>query len=201
MPTRNGGHFHIGRLFERPCYTGSILDPELIRAALTRQTGPATPFHGLDQAAVALVIAGDDRICLIRRAEFAGDPWSGHMALPGGRASPEDLDARSVAEREAWEEVGLILPGEVFLGALAELPVRRRGLETNLVLAPFAYHLGPELPALTPSDEVAEAYWVRWEDLWDPASQTAEGVRFGEQVIWGLTLLVLKQFRAAITAS
>ncbi len=193
MPTRNGGHFH--------CYTGSILDPELIRAALARRAAPATAFHGLDQAAVALVIAGFDRICLIHRAEYTGDPWSGHMALPGGRASPEDLDARSVAEREAWEEVGLILPGEAFLGALAELPVRRQGLDTNLVLAPFVYHLGRELPELTPSEEVAEAFWAPWADLWDPASQTEAGVRFGKHVIWGLTLRVLREFRDAITAS
>jgi len=150
---------------------------------------------------VALVIAGDDRICLIHRAEFQGDPWSGHMALPGGRASREDLDARSVAEREAWEEVGLVLPPETYLGALAELPVRRLGLETNLVLAPFVYHLGPELPALTPSDEVAEAFWAAWPDLWDPSRQTGRGVRFGENEVWGLTLRVLNEFRAALTAS
>ncbi len=37
-------------------------------------------------AAVALVLAGSPRpsLCVIRRAERRGDPWSGHLALPGG---------------------------------------------------------------------------------------------------------------------
>ena len=30
-----------------------------------------------------------DAVLLIRRAERAGDPWSGHMALPGGRREAE----------------------------------------------------------------------------------------------------------------
>ena len=35
-------------------------------------------------AAVALVLVPDpDALLLIRRAELAGDPWSGHIGLPG----------------------------------------------------------------------------------------------------------------------
>ncbi|MDP9122742.1 MAG: CoA pyrophosphatase, partial [Acidobacteriota bacterium] len=58
------------------------------------------------EAAVALVLAGGGTelsLCVIRRAERAGDPWSGHLALPGGRASAADPDARAVAERETLE--------------------------------------------------------------------------------------------------
>src|SRR5206468_4815145 len=66
------------------------------------------PSHS--EAAVALVLAGrgdDLSLCAIRRAEHPLDPWSGHMALPGGRSSPEDPSRRAVAERETFEEVGL----------------------------------------------------------------------------------------------
>ena len=61
---------------------------EQIREALSRHQ-PALvarePDHA--EAAVALVLAGagtDLSICAIRRAEHPLDPWSGHMALPGG---------------------------------------------------------------------------------------------------------------------
>jgi 8-oxo-dGTP pyrophosphatase MutT (NUDIX family) len=64
----------------------------------------APPGPGRPLACVAIVLAGDPErpsICLIRRTERADDPWSGHMAFPGGRADPEDPSASAVAEREA----------------------------------------------------------------------------------------------------
>ncbi|MBA3258253.1 MAG: NUDIX domain-containing protein, partial [Gemmatimonadales bacterium] len=61
-------------------------------------------------AAVALVLVPDpDSVLLIRRAERTGDPWSGHMALPGGRRDSEDSDLIATAIRETAEEVGLQL--------------------------------------------------------------------------------------------
>ena len=84
-----------------------------IREALSRHQPTLVarePDHA--EAAVALVLAGpedDLSLCAIRRAEHPLDPWSGHMALPGGRASAEDSGPRAVAERETLEEVGLAL--------------------------------------------------------------------------------------------
>ena len=43
-------------------------------------------------AAIALVLRvpddGDPELLLIKRAEAAQDPWSGHVACPGGRQDP-----------------------------------------------------------------------------------------------------------------
>ena len=56
------------------------------------------------RAAVAVVLrdgaGGGVEVLLIERAHKAGDPWSGHMAFPGGRQDPTDLSARHTAERE-----------------------------------------------------------------------------------------------------
>ena len=56
-----------------------------------RAFGPNT-FHPQEDdatllwAAVSIVLAPNpDSLLLIRRAERTGDPWGGHMALPGGR--------------------------------------------------------------------------------------------------------------------
>src|SRR5947209_19260742 len=120
-----------------------------IREALSRHQ-PALvarePDHA--EAAVALVLAGtgtDLSICAIRRAEHPDDPWSGHMALPGGRAAPEDPHPEAVAERETFEEVGLALDERHRLGALSHVPVRLGGGDYSMVLSPFVYHLGPDL--------------------------------------------------------
>ena len=42
---------------------------------------------------------------MINRAEHAGDPWSGHVAGPGGRAEPEDKDLEATAVLETLEEI------------------------------------------------------------------------------------------------
>ena len=60
------------------------------------------------RAAVALVLrenAGDPEILLIRRAERKGDPWSGHMAFPGGREDARDESLLETALRETREEL------------------------------------------------------------------------------------------------
>ena len=101
---------------------------EQIREALSRHQPTLVarePDHA--EAAVALVLAGtgnDLSLCAIRRAEHPLDPWSGHMALPGGRASAEDSGPRAVAERETLEEVGLALGENHWIGPLSHVLVR-----------------------------------------------------------------------------
>lgn len=52
---------------------------------------------------------GEPEALFIKRASRVGDRWTGHVALPGGRRDPEDVDDRAAAIREASEEIGLDL--------------------------------------------------------------------------------------------
>src|SRR5262244_1017581 len=64
------------------------------------------------QAAVSLILSearGSAQTLIIKRAERPGDHWSGHLALPGGRAQTEDRDLIATAARETFEEVGINL--------------------------------------------------------------------------------------------
>ena len=80
---------------------------------------------------------GDEELeaCFIRRAERVGDPWSGQVAFPGGRAGPGDLDAAAVAERETWEEVGLSIAPHQRVGPLPTQIISRHG--SGMTLSPF----------------------------------------------------------------
>ena len=186
-----------------------MVSAESIRRALSiHLPNPSLFVPDRDRAAVALVLAGADdlQLCFIRRVEKKTDPWSGHMAFPGGRASPGDESARAIAERETREEVALDLRDSHLIGALSELPVRLGGVETSMVLSSFVYYVGAALPALTPNEEVAEAYWVSLDHLWDQRNATHlrlerngeslvfPAIRLGEHLIWGLTLRVLTLF-------
>ncbi len=188
---------------------------EQIREALARhQPAQVARGPGHAEAAVALVLAGtgsDLSLCAILRAEHPLDPWSGHMALPGGRASAEDSGPRAVAERETLEEVGLALGEAHWIGPLSQMPVNLGG-DRRMVLSPFIYYLGEELSPFTLSDEVAEAYWIPLSHLWDPrnagrfewmrggAKLLYPSIRFRESAIWGLTFRVLTLFSDVLDA-
>ena len=157
------------------------------------------------QAAVALVLAGLDgdlSLCFIRRASHPRDPWSGQMALPGGRAAPADASLRAAAMRETREEVGLSLDRARYLGALPPIPLVRQGRPLGGSVAPFVFVLGTgtALPPLRLDPaEVAAGYWIALRHLRDP-EQRAElhvtgggvtrrlpAVRFRRHLIWGMT--------------
>ncbi|MGH7644285.1 MAG: NUDIX hydrolase, partial [Gemmatimonadales bacterium] len=75
-------------------------------------------------AAVALALLEGStglELLLIKRAEREGDPWSGQIALPGGRRDPQDPDLLATALRETLEETGLDLAGAERLGTLDDL--------------------------------------------------------------------------------
>jgi 8-oxo-dGTP pyrophosphatase MutT (NUDIX family) len=189
---------------------------EQIREALSRHQPTLVarePDHA--EAAVALVLAGvgnDLSLAAIRRAEHPLDPWSGHMALPGGRASAEDSGARAVAERETLEEVGLALHESHWIGPLSHVVVRLEAPDRRMILSPFVYYLGEELPPFAASDEVAEAYWIPLSHLWDPRNASRfvwerngarllyPAIRFRDSAIWGLTFRVLTLFSDVLDA-
>ena len=183
---------------------------EEIREALSRhQPTLVAREPGHAEAAVALVLAGTGTglsLCAIRRAEHPLDPWSGHMALPGGRSSPEDAGPRAAAERETLEEVGIALSDAHWIGPLSDVLIRLGGGDRRMVLSPFVYYLGKELASFAPSDEVAEAFWIPLSHLWDPRNASHmewersgnrllyPAIRFREHAIWGVTFRILTLF-------
>lgn len=125
----------------------------------------------IPQAAVTLLLRevdGDDQFLIIRRAERKGDPWSGHLALPGGRADLEDEDLLTTAARETWEEVGIELRRietwrELFIGQLPVLNPVSPGVPP-IEITPFIA-IAPLGLTLVLSDEVQETWWLSIREL------------------------------------
>ena len=151
-------------------------------------------------AAVALMLrerSGRLELFVIQRAEKSGDPWSGHMALPGGRREPVDRDAYDTARRETLEEVGIDLDEGRFLGRLDDVGPRRN--PGQLVVSTVVVAIDAEPGRLDPR-EVVEAFWVPVDRLVDehveipdfPGSWPAFTYK-DRYVIWGLTHRILTQ--------
>jgi 8-oxo-dGTP pyrophosphatase MutT (NUDIX family) len=149
-------------------------------------------------------------LLLIQRTEHPADPWSGHVAFPGGRADPDDVNLVATAIRETREEVGIDLGGAEHIGALDELQAVGRMRAMELSIAPHVFAITPGEAPLSLSDEVASAHWLPLSVLADPAVQSAylhehEGLRYtfpciraGGLVIWGLTHQMLTGFLALL---
>jgi 8-oxo-dGTP pyrophosphatase MutT (NUDIX family) len=152
-------------------------------------------------------------LLFIQRAERDGDPWSGHVGFPGGRAEPGDLDLGDTAERETAEEIGLDLVRDAErLGALDELRAMARMRPLNLVIAPFVYRvhgpaelaLGPEVRSVhwLPLDEIRGARWLStMEYAHQGTSFEFPCLRFDGLMIWGLTFRMFTNFRELLDAA
>ena len=175
-----------------------------IRLALDRHSPRQIPARSAQRAAVAIVlrdgVEGVPEVLFIERARREGDPWSGHMAFPGGRAEPRDAHIREAAERETLEEVGVDLSAAEPLGRLADLQGQHVSGVPRLVISAFVYRL-PTSPTLVPNHEVQDAFWFPVRSLLEPQrhveySVGVEGWRpfpgllVGKpdrHVVWGLT--------------
>lgn len=183
---------------------------EQIRRALARHAPRIIDPSGKRQAAVAMLLheaAAGPEVLFIERAQRAGDPWSGHMAFPGGRVERADADARAAAERETFEEVGLSLGSAESLGRLDDLEGRPSGHAVDLVISAFVYRVDQPGP-LRANREVEDALWVPLSRLIDPVHHvdyeyrlapgaTWPGIVVGHperHVVWGLTYRFVERF-------
>ena len=157
------------------------------------------------QAAVALIAVSsgtDLELLIIRRAVHLGDPWSGQMALPGGRRETMDSSLRETAIRETAEEIGVDLGREAMLGQLDDLHPTTK-LLPPIVVRPFVFGLSKR-PRISANAEVDLHLWAPVRQL--RASERIVDVQVrgsamsvpaylvDPHVIWGMTHRIIKPF-------
>lgn len=187
-----------------------------IRARLAHYRPTLIEDAKVARASVAMVLregAAGVELLLIQRAIRDDDPWSGHVALPGGRRDPDDADPVATAIRETHEEVGIDLTtGGVVIGRLDELRAIARHRPLDLVISPVVFVLeGPATITVAPR-EVESAVWVPLAFLGSAAARSTyrrslDGIdselpafRYERYTIWGLTHRMLESFLAIVAA-
>ncbi|HET7314152.1 CoA pyrophosphatase [Salinisphaera sp.] len=169
----------------------------------------------LKRAAVAALLRDSRQgaeVLVIERAHRPGDPWSGDLALPGGRIEAgDDASASRAACRETGEEIGIAIDRSLGLGRLSDrltLDHRRR---RPMVISPFVYRW-PLGARITPNEEIAGWQWIALAWLDEPANRGRLTWRLqglaqclaksmpcydcGDgRRLWGLTLSMLDELR------
>lgn len=173
------------------------MDLDLLRRRLDSRE-PAV-VEAPKKAAVAAVVTPQLDILFIRRAEHPDDPWSGHMAFPGGRFEPSDDTLLTTAMRETREELGLDLGHARLLGRLDDLATHR----TGLMVRPFVFAIDTP-PPLRENYEVAETLWTPMiplmageRDAEYPYEHDGRRLKFPAydvdgRIVWGLTYRMLR---------
>jgi 8-oxo-dGTP pyrophosphatase MutT (NUDIX family) len=164
--------------------------------------GPRPLGDGGRRAAVSVVLhdapAGPE-VLLMKRAERVGDPWSGHISLPGGRHEPYDPDLLATAIRETHEELQIDLATTRYLGQLDPLHPRSAG-PNGIEVTPFVFTTETAL-ATTCGAEALSAFWLPLEmatsgeldgtHTYPGSTMSFPSWTYEGHVIWGLTLRIL----------
>ncbi len=174
---------------------------------------PADPA-GERSAAVAAILRERERgleVLFIQRAVRQGDPWSGHMAFPGGRRDKLDDDLLATAVRETSEEIGVDLARAAELvGVLDDQEATGRATDLGLPTRPFVFELLRDVE-LSTNHEVTDVVWTPVDWLVNGERHTTVHIDYrgrpydlpgwdlGGRVVWGLTYKMMSTLLYQVT--
>lgn len=145
-------------------------------------------------------------LLFIKRPDSEKDPFSGHMAFPGGRMEDSDSSKLETAIRETKEEVGIDInkSGQI-LGELDDVnPNNPRA--RNYIVTPYLSILDEEVPIIPDAKEVERTIWVPMPHLVDERNAQVRirerdgrevedyAYNYDQYLIWGMTGRILHQF-------
>jgi 8-oxo-dGTP pyrophosphatase MutT (NUDIX family) len=168
-----------------------------LREKLASHHRPDDPSDDAKAAVAAVLKPGPlgAEVLLIKRADREGDPWSGHLAFPGGKREPADASLLVTAVRETSEEVGLTLPSSSFVARLEDVRARTNGYK----VAELVFMIDDPSVELRANEEVKDTLWVPLERIaqgqgkdtmpWTVGGETIQlpCLKLGDYVLWGMT--------------
>ena len=159
------------------------------------------------RAAVAALVHDDadgPRVLLMKRVMRVGDPWSGHISLPGGRYETDDRTLLMTAIRETREELGVDLDAAQLIGPLPTVSPLASG-PSGMEVTPFVFSTMIHLEPIC-GPEAHTAFWLPIESAatgrldstytYPGTTLTFPSWNFDGHTIWGLTWRILNDLIA-----
>lgn len=172
-------------------------------AKLPTMLKPISDEQGAN-AAVALLLkskGSDFDVLFVKRVENLSDPWSGQMALPGGKREPKDKDLKETVMRETMEETGMKLDDCSFLGVLNAI---RSKPKPEIKILPFIALLEDEPKPKLNKSELESFIWVAFEEvvqskgIVESSFGKVPAYIFADAIVWGVTYKILSKFVKAV---
>ncbi|MBN1367535.1 MAG: CoA pyrophosphatase [Dehalococcoidales bacterium] len=177
---------------------------EKIRQYLIQHPGRQILNNKYTPSAVVLPVFRKDtdwHILFIKRTETV-EHHKGQISFPGGRHEPEDKTLRDTALREIHEEIGLPPENVEILGQLDDSLTFTSNfiVSTFIGLIPYPYKFKPDPGEIayiftTPvSNLLSNASFQKEERYIDNHLVRSYFFYYQNEVIWGATARILKQF-------
>ncbi|GAA3911701.1 CoA pyrophosphatase [Litoribacillus peritrichatus] len=174
------------------------------------------PISPANQASVAIIFRETAshklEVLMIQRSVNEQDPWSGHMAFPGGKKSTRDQNSLTTAIRETTEETGIQLSKHQCLGRLSDVLTRTHSRKKLMKIKPWVFFIAANDPMKTNirlNHEAEQYYWLpcslftqhnRTHFHWPliAIGQFKYSIRlpsyvFKKNKIWGLSLMMIDE--------
>lgn len=192
------------------------LSSHIVRDRIRHYQARKKWYRSLSQrAAVGMLVAdinSQPALLMIERAHAEGDPWSGHMAFPGGKHDTDDRHITETVMRECHEELGVPAGQLQRVGRLSDVLARPYRLQQKpMVVSPLLLKHSEPLD-FKPNEEVADVLWVPISLFLDPDNRKSmEWQRNGHshqlpcyfyqgRRIWGLSLLMIDELMTELAA-
>ena len=170
---------------------------------LQRFLRPVAEEQGTN-AAVAVILRAKEsafEVLLVKRVKNPTDPWSGQMALPGGKRNPNDKSLKGTIIREILEEIGVKINKSQFLGVLE---VTESEPKPGIKILPFVLLLKDDSPLSLNPAELERFLWISFEELLQSKCMVefsfgkVPAYVFADAVVWGITYGILTEFFEAL---
>ena len=183
-------------------------DESRVRDRLSRRDRRVMEADALGEAAVLVPLFWKaERLHLLftKRTDTVST-HKGQISFPGGRREPADENLLQTALRESWEEIGLRPDDVRVLGALDDTVTLKNVRITpyvGLIPADYTFAVHPDEVAYlieVPVAEFLDPDRLRAEDLPHPDGHTRTVYFYdvGEEVIWGATARIVKEWLDAM---
>lgn len=141
---------------------------------------------------------GKPYVFFVRRVRNSRDPWSGQVALPGGKREAEDKDLKATVTRETLEETHIDLHDHCrFLGVMSTFQSEPK---PEIKVLPFVILIEKEPSIRLNQKELEEYFWIPVDELVRNRKKAKfsfdefPAFAVGSIIIWGLTYRIVERF-------